>query len=83
MLRGLSSAEAALKSSAKAETIDVRRMMCNLCCVVEMDSRFQRTVFTVKRPDVTIESGEAAGYLQGRAAMDPWIVFLLLTSDSD
>lgn len=59
MLRGLSSAEAALKSSANAETIDVRRMLCGVCCVVERDSKFQRTVFTMKRPEllVTTKSG--------------------------
>ena len=52
MLRGLSRAEAAVKSSANAETIDVKRMLCGVYCVVERDSKFQWIVFTVKRPEL-------------------------------
>jgi hypothetical protein len=52
MSRGLSRAEAALKSSANAETIDVRRMVCDVCCVVEVGYKFQWNVFTVKRPEL-------------------------------
>jgi hypothetical protein len=70
MSRGFSSAEAALKSSANAETIEVRRMLCGMCCVVEMSSRVQWIVFTVKRPEFRDEHKvETAGYLQ--AAVDP------------
>jgi hypothetical protein len=59
MSRGLSSAEAALKSSANAETIDVRRMVCDVCCVVEIGSKSQWNIFTLKRPEllVTNKSG--------------------------
>jgi len=55
MSRGLSSAEAALKRSANAETIDVRRILCGVCSVVEISSRFQWIVFTtVKRPELLV-----------------------------
>lgn len=61
MSRGLSSAEAALKRSANAETIDVKRMVCGWgwCGVLKMVTKFQWFVFTVKRPEllVTNESG--------------------------
>lgn len=48
-----------MKSSANAETIDVKRMLCGVYCVVERDSKFQWIVFTVKRPEllVTNKSG--------------------------
>jgi hypothetical protein len=68
MSRGFSRAEAALKSSANAETIDVRRMICDVCCVVEMSFKLQWIVFTVKRPEFRDEhSVETAGYLQPTA----------------
>ena len=69
MSRGLSSAEAALKRSANAETIDVKRMVCGLvwCGVLKMVPKFQWFVFTVKRPEllVTNESGYRGGVPAG------------------
>ena len=55
MSRGLSSAEAALKRSANAETIDVRRMVCDVYCVVEYEFRVPMDcLHAVKRPELLV-----------------------------
>jgi hypothetical protein len=78
MSSGLSKAEAALKSSANAETIDVKRMVCDVCCVVKLGSKFQWNVFTVKRPELLVTNKvDIAGYLQGR----PWTLKLCVPCD--